>query len=257
MVRGLLLAVQMYLAFDRPTLFGKSLFNPGQGKGQCRIVALELSHQLRRECTALRDVRAGHIRYVNNDVFRVVYGRFQHPVRPEIGAVAIASAGGNTCGNTPQVLDKRQAQHNGNGPQLPQGKRRHPLVGRNNDAKIVFIHPAVHMGNQVPDYLVHPRQTGRNARTKTRQFAAVTPGKVFPCEQDLLLDQEEIVEEPRSGGQKTQPGQGPAGEQRVRFRYELFVGGQPRQQFFARGPKVQFVQPGHYFALFVEPVAAV
>ena len=74
-------------------------------------------------------------------------GDFRQLVGPGDGQVPIRPARENVRRNTAQVFDQRQAQHDWNGPQLAQPKRRDRLVGRDETAEAVGVDPPVAVGD--------------------------------------------------------------------------------------------------------------
>ncbi len=146
------------------------------------------------------------------------------------GHITVRSAGGDAHRHAAQILDQRQAQHDGDGPQLTQQERRDRLVGRDEPAETVRVHPPIAVGDGLEGDVVHARQPGGGAVGQARQIPAVPLGQVAPGRADLFFHEVEVVEQPLPGGRH-------AVARRKRFRQLLagldqdaLVRGQPRQQ---------------------------
>ena len=113
---------------------------------------------------------------------------------------AVDRAGRNAGADAAKILDERQAQHDGNGPQLPHLERRHRLVGRHEAGKALRVDPAVAVGDRLEREIVDARKPGGRAGRQARKLAAVALGQVPPGRADLLFDQVEVVEQPFRGG---------------------------------------------------------
>ncbi len=99
------------------------------------------------------------------------------------GAVPLDRAGGDPDSDATQILDQRQPQHDGDGPQFPQLQRRHRLVGRHETGKALGVDPAVAVRDRLEREIVDTWQPDRGA---VRQIGAVrgcTPwaDAVWPC----------------------------------------------------------------------------
>ena len=72
-------------------------------------------------------------------------------------------AGGDAHRDAAQILDQRQTQHDGDGPQLAQPQRGDRLVRRDETAETVRIHPSIAVGDGLKRDVIHARQPGRGA----------------------------------------------------------------------------------------------
>ena len=59
-----------------------------------------------------------HVRGHENEALRIFLGHVRHPIRPRGGTVTLDARDGDPCGDTPEILDKCEAQHDGDGPQF-------------------------------------------------------------------------------------------------------------------------------------------
>ena len=157
-------------------------------------------------------------------------GDVHHLVRPGVGAVAVDRAGRDPGSDAAQILDQRQAQHDGNGPQFAQLERRHRLVGRHEAGKTLRVDPAVAVRDRLEREVVDARKPGGGPVRQAGKLAAVPLGQVPLGRADLLLDQVEIVEQPFRGGRDAAVRRDRRGQQVADFDQDGFVLGQPRQQ---------------------------
>ena len=79
--------------------------------------------------------------------------------------------------NAAEILDQRQAQHDGNGPQFAQLQGGDGLVGGDEAAENFRIHPPIAVRDRLQRDVIDARQTGRWAVHQARQFPAVPFGK--------------------------------------------------------------------------------
>src|SRR4029079_9969227 len=118
LVRRLLLIRRLHQLFDRQVVFAELLFDPRQGKSQCRALALQTSRQLGHERADHRRRRARHVGDDENQALWVPFGSLHHPVGPGVSQTALGDPGGNPDRYATQVRDQSESQHDRNGPQL-------------------------------------------------------------------------------------------------------------------------------------------
>ncbi|MDT4817730.1 hypothetical protein FQZ97_508130 [compost metagenome] len=244
LVGGLLLGIGRYQTLDAQPRFGQVLLDPAQGQCQRRALALQPPRQLGDEGTGHRRGGARHVRHRQYDALGVLLGDLGQPVRPVIGQVAVIPVGHDARGHAAQVLDQRQAQHDGNGPEFAELQWRHRLVGGDETAEAVAVHSSIAVGDGFQGDVVDPWQSLGAAGGQVRQLAAVPLGKVLACRADLLFDQVVVVQQPLSGG-----GDAPAGQRRGRedpatAGQRRLVVGQTLQQAVRRPQGAQPVQAG-------------
>ena len=129
-----------------------------------------------------------------------------------------------------QILDQRQPQHDGNGPQFAQLERRHRLVGRHEAGKALRVDPAVAVRDRLEREVVDARKPGGGPVRQSGKLAAVPLGQVPLGRADLLFDQVEIVEQPFRGGRDAAVCRDRRGQQVANLDQDALVLGQPRQQ---------------------------
>ena len=99
-----------------------------------------------------------------------------------------------------QVFDQCEAQHDRHGPQLAERQRADGLVGGDEAAEALRVHPPVAVRDGLQRDVVDTGEPGRGPVRQSGQLPAVTLGQVAPRGADLLFDQVEIVEQPFAGG---------------------------------------------------------
>ena len=227
---GLFLRFHLDQLLDRLARLGKSLLDPREGQGERCAVSLQQARQLGDERTHHRRVRARHVGDHENETLRIVLGDLQHLVGPRRGPAPVDRAPRDPGADTAQVLDQRQPQHDGNGPQLAERQRRHRLVGGHETRQAFGVDPAVPVGDRLEREVVHTRQAGRRAVREPRQFAAVPLGQVPPGRANLLLDEVEVVEEPLGCRCDASVRRDRLGQQVADFDQDAIVLREPRQQ---------------------------
>jgi hypothetical protein len=101
---------------------------------------------------------------------------------------------------TRRKFDQRQAQHDGNGPELSQLEFCYLLISRDEARQMGGINPPVHVRNQFQRNVINPGQIGRRSFAQVRQFAAESARQVTARGADLLFDQMKIIQEPFGRG---------------------------------------------------------
>ena len=197
---GLLLGLGLHQLLDRKARFGQPLLDPGERQGQGSALSLQPACEFGDERTHHGRVRAGHVRDHQDQAVRIVLGDVGHLVGPRVGPVAVDRAGGDPGADAAQVLDQRQPQHDGNGPQFAQLERRHRLVGRHETGEALRVDPAVAVGDRLEREIVDTRKAGGRSLRQAGKLAAVALGQVPLGRADLLVDQVEVVEQPFRGG---------------------------------------------------------
>ncbi len=102
-----------------------------------------------------------------------------------------------------QVLDQADAQHDRYGPRLADGQRRDLLVAGGEPREVLLVEAGVGVRDQREYGLVDTRKVRELAADQSRQLEPVVSGQVRADEQDLLLDEVVVVEQPlarRRGG---------------------------------------------------------
>ena len=256
LIGGLLLVLRLDQLLDRQARFGQSLLDPGQRQGQGGAPALQAARQLRDERADHRRIRARHVRDHQNQALRILLGGFAHLVRPGAGQVSLGTAGGDAHADAAQVLDQRQAQHDGDRPQLAQPEGSDRLVGRHEAAQTFRVHPTVAMRNGLQRDVVHARTPGRRAVSQARQFPAVTLRQVPLGGANLLFDQIEIIEQPFPGRRDAAALRDRLGQLAAHSDQGTLVRCQPRQQPVRRAPRRQLVRGRKRLAMQLHLVGA-
>ena len=242
LIGGLLLVLRLDQLLDRQARFGQSLLDPGQRQSQGGALALQTARELRDERADHRRIRARHVGDHQNQALRILLGGLGHLVRPGAGEVSLGPADGDAHADAAQVLDQRQPQHDGDGPQLAQPEGGDRLVGRHEAAETFRVHPTVAMRNGLQRDVVHARTPGRRTLSQARQFAAVALRQVPLGRADLLFDQIEIVEQPFPGRRDPAALRGLLCQQAAHFDQGALVRRQPRQKPVRCAPRRQLVR---------------
>ena len=190
LVGGLLLVLRLHQLLDRQAGLGEPLLNPGERQCQSGALSLQPARKFRNKRAHHRRVRPRHVRDHQNQALRVLLGDLRHLVRPIVGEVSVDPVGGDPGCNAPEILDQRQAQHDGDGPQFAQLQGGDRLVGCDETAETFRIHPPIAVRDRLQRDVIHARKPGRWTVQQARQFPAVTLWQVpsWPCESVLRSD---------------------------------------------------------------------
>ena len=200
LVGGLLLVLRPHQLLDRQVGLGKPLFDPGERQRQRGALSLQPAREFRDERAHHRRVRPRHVRGQQDQALRVLFGDLHHLFRPAGGEVPGDASGDNPCPDAPEILDQRQAQHDGDGPQFAERQDGHRLVGRHETAETSRVHPSIAVRDRFMRDVVHARKSGRRSVQQAGQLPAVPLRQVPLGHADLFFDQVEVVEEPFPGG---------------------------------------------------------
>ncbi len=227
--------------FDGEMRFGQPLFDPGQRQSQCRSVTLQPARELRHECGRHRRIGARHVGDGQDQALGIALRDRAHLVGPLVGKVAIDATRGHIGRHASQVFDQRQAQHDGNRPQLAELDRGDRLVGRDEAAEALRVDAAIPVGNGFQGDVVDTRQSRRGPVGQARQLAAVVLGQMPLGGAYLLLDQVEIIEQPLASRSDPAARAHRGGEQVAGVDEHCLVGCQPWQQRVGSAPRCQLV----------------
>ena len=241
LIGGLLMVLDLNQLFDGQAGLRELLLDPGQRQGQGRALALQPPRQLGDKGT--RHGRAGprHVGDHQDQILWIGVGHRDHQVGPPVRQVMAGPTPGDPCRDAAQILNQRQPQHDRDGPQLAQLEGGDILVGGDEAAQGLRVHPAVAMGDDLQGQVIDPRQTGRWALAQTRQFPAVALGQMPLGGADLLFDQVEVIEQPFPGRADPSGCRHRLHEQGTDVDQGPLIGVQPHQQLVrcvARGQAV-------------------
>ena len=239
LVGRLSLSFGTHQLFGRQALIGQAMLEPAIGKGEVRILPLQVARQLRQKRAGKRRIGAGHVGQHQDQVGRLLLDDADHALGPIAGQIAVAACRGDSNGDAPQILDQRQPQHQRQRPQLAQLERLDRLIGGDEAIEAGGIDAAIDMGNQLQGDAIGARKAGGRAARQTRQFAAVGRGKQPPDGADLLFDQVEIVEQPFGGRLDAAALIGRRRHEIVGLDQHTLVFVEPRQELIARPPDGQ------------------
>jgi hypothetical protein len=94
----------------------RTLLDPGERQRERGALALQPARELGDERAGHRRVRARHVRGGEDQALGVAAGDLDHAAGPRAGQIALGGAGGDARSHAPQVLDQREAQHDGDRP---------------------------------------------------------------------------------------------------------------------------------------------
>ncbi|MDT4803918.1 hypothetical protein FQZ97_366840 [compost metagenome] len=249
LVGGLLLGVHLHQALDAQPRLGEHLLDPGQRQDQRGALALQAARQFGDERAGHRRFRARQVGHGEDHALGIALGGGAQAVGPVVGQVAVVPVGHHPRGHAAQVLDQRQAQHDGDRPQLAEGQRHDALVSHDEAAQALAVDPPVAMGDGFQGDVVDPWQAGRRAIGQAWQLAAVALGQVFLRGADLFFDQVEVVQQPFRRRRGAPAGARRGGERRAAAGQDGLVVGQPREQRVRRRARAQAVLPGQLGAV--------
>jgi hypothetical protein len=133
-------------------------------------------------------------------------------------------------GEAAQVLHQRQAQGDGDGPQLSDGERRRLLVCADEAPQGLCVEPAVGVRDERERDGVDARVVCEFTRGKLGQFVVITLGQVFADFAELLFDDVKVIDQPFGGGRDRAPAAHRLGERAVGGDEQAPVLLQPRQK---------------------------
>jgi hypothetical protein len=256
LVGGLLLVLRPHQLLDRQTELGKPLFDPGERQCQGGALSLQSAGEFRDERAHHRGVRPRHVRRQQYQALRVFFGDLHHLFRPARGEVPVDASGDNPCSDAPEILDQRQAQHDGDGPQFPQRQDGHLLVGRHETAETFRVHPSIAVRDRFMRDVVHARKSGRRSVQQARQFPAITLRQVPLGRADLFFDQIEVVEEPFPGRRDPAVRIDSRRQKVAGSRQDAFILRQPGQKRIPNPSRPQPVRARKGLAMKLHPVGA-
>jgi len=131
-----------------------------------------------------------------DQVLGILAGHLGQFVRPGDGQVPIHPVGGDLHRDPAQILDQRQAQHDGDGPQFAQPQRGDCLAGDNETAETVRVDPSIAVRDGLQGDAIDAREARRTALGQARQFPAIPLRQMPPGGADLLFDEIGVVEQP-------------------------------------------------------------
>ncbi len=239
LVGRLLLVAGAHQLLDAQARLGKLLFDPRQRQGQCGPLSLQAARKLRHERRGHRRIRSRHVRDHQDQALRILAGNLRQLARPRDGHIPIQPAGGDAHRDAAQILDQRQTQHDGDGPQLAQPQRGDRLVRRDETAEAVRVHPSVAVGDGLQGNAIHARQPGGGALRQARQFPAIPLWQVPPGGADLLFDEVEVVEQPLPGRLDAVLRRNRRRQQAAGLDQHALVPGQARQQLVRHASRRQ------------------
>ena len=100
---------------------------------------LQAARQFGHECAIQGRVGASHVGNRQDQVFGILLGGLHQPIGPGGGGVPAHAVAGDEGGHAAQVLNERQAQHDGQRPQFAESQRGHHLVGGHEAAETLGI----------------------------------------------------------------------------------------------------------------------
>ncbi|EGF32457.1 hypothetical protein IMCC9480_2462 [Oxalobacteraceae bacterium IMCC9480] len=123
LVARLLLRIDLHQVLDGFAALRQALRDPRQRQRQRRILALQPARQFGHERRHQRRRGTGHVGHHQDQVAGIFVGGLGHAVGPGIGQRAIEQADIEPRGDTAQVVDQGQAQHDRDRPELAQLER--------------------------------------------------------------------------------------------------------------------------------------
>ena len=256
LVGGHLLVLRPHQLLDRQVGLGKPLFDPGERQCQCGALSLQPAGEFRDERAPHRRVRPRHVRGQQYQALRILFGDLHHLFGPAGGEVAVDASGDNPCSDAPEILDQRQAQHDGDGPQFSQRKDGHFLVRRHETGETFRVHPPIAVRDRFMRDVVHARKSGRRSVQQARQFPAVTLRQVPLGRADLFFDQIEVVEEPFPGRRDPAVRVDRRRQQVAGSRQDPFILRQPCQKRVSNSSRTHLVRAREDFAMLLHLFAA-
>ncbi len=221
-LRGRLpLVLGQHRAFDRESLGREAFFDPPVYRRERRIdvsEALNEAHGKRLIDSQLSPFGSLQHGFGDRLPLRKAGRRFerrQHPFGEGVGLCALAPRDFHAAGEAPEVLDQRDAERDGNRPQLADRQRRDRLVRVEEILERLHVGAAVGVGDERCGDRVDARVTAELSPGKVRKLPLVVRGKVLTDFADLVEDEMEIVEEPFGSRRDGLAALGPRDDRRV------------------------------------------
>ena len=122
-----------------------------------------------------------------------------------IRALALRTVVNDPLRRASQVLHQHDPQRDGDGPQLADRERLHPLVGTHEPAQQLRIEAAVRVGDEGPDHPEDARISRERAAGELWQLPIVSGREVVADRPDLVLDHVVVVHQPLGRGSEGAP----------------------------------------------------
>ena len=113
-----------------------------------------------------------------------------------VGLLPGAPGPQDALGEDAQILQQRQLEHQGPGPQLPQGERRDRLIGLDEAGQPLDVDAPVAVTDELEGHGVDADPAGVFARSDGGQLRVVALGKIVAKRAALRFEQVEVVEQP-------------------------------------------------------------
>ena len=215
---------------DRLPVIGQSLFDPGQGDGECGALGTEAARHLGDKRGRKSRVRPGHVGDEQDQVMGRLLDALDEQVGPASGRLPRQRFLRDPCRDAPQILDQRLPNHDRKRPQLPEAQRTFELIRGDETAQSLGVDLAVHVRDQLERDLVDQRIAHGRAVRQPGQSAAVRLGEMSTRRPDLLFDHVIVVEQPFAGRGDPLLATHRSGHQLIRLEQHPLVVRQSRQQ---------------------------
>ena len=120
LVGGLVLALQVDQLLDGKPLLREPLLKPGPRQVHRRALAGQAFRELRHEGAGQRQGGLRHVGHHDDEVRGILLRHLLQALDPQVGQVAVVPGDHQPRGDSSQVFNQGQPEHDRNGPQLAQ-----------------------------------------------------------------------------------------------------------------------------------------
>ena len=196
LIGGLLLITRLHQLLDAASGAGELLLQPVQRQRQRGAVPLQAAHQFGYERRGQRRIRTRHVRNRQDQVLRILPRDIAQAAGPGHRDITLRATRRDAHRDATQVLDQREAQHYGQGPQLAEREHAHRLVRGHEALEAVAIEPPITVRDGLERDVIHTRQAAGRPLGQARELLTITPRQMASGGTDLFLDEVQVVEQP-------------------------------------------------------------
>ena len=254
LIRRLALRRRLERVLDGLAAILELLLEPAHRQLGRGALAGEPARELGDERDGHRRIGRDQLRERDDRLRRIAPPVLEQRVGPFGGALAIAAAGRHARDHAAQVLEQREPQHDRDRPQLAELERLHALIRGDERVEHLLVDAAVRVRDQLEREIVDARHA--RVAVEPRQHPAVAARQVAPGDQDLIVEQVVVVDEPLGGRRDLPAARDRVGDQPIRVGQRLLVVGEPLEQPIFTAPRADRVRAGEHLRVMLELAGA-
>ncbi len=239
LVGRLVLALRLLDHFDGLALLRKLLLDPIDRQVERRMESLDAGEQFGDKRRRHGRRGADKLGQLGDEQPGVLLDDADESPGPLHRQVVLTPPPGDSIAYAPQVFQQRQAEHDGDGPQLAQLQRLHALVGSYERGQVIGIHAPVGVRDQFQGQVVDAGEAPQRPAAQPGQCAAVKFGKMEAGRIDLLRNEIIVIQQPLGGRRDAMTAADGLGHDVVGIADDPFVFRQPVQQPLRTGVEIE------------------